>query len=460
MLSLIKNEFIKIFKKRSFLIVTLIFILYALLTIFIYIDMNNERYLDDVDIKELENINKELDLTKEQDLNDYLLNISKIEAYKLKEKFKRTSTSYLVDNYLYDIIYKRNENKYKTKNPNLDVTLENEYNILYTKIKNDDYKYFLNLEKEQYIEKKKVGNTEVLEAFIKINDYQLDNDIPYDESNYLYKSLDFIKTNITEYINLKTKSVLSKEETNRLEYLEQEININKYIIENKVNVNDDTSLYAVLNNFANEFELFILIYIILISGSIVSEEFNKGTIKFLLTKPYKRKTILTAKLLTVLLLVPLVILFMIIMEIIIGGLILGFDSLKLPVLLFNNGSIIKMPILKYLLLSLGGKAPIYLILTLCCFMLSTVTLSNSAAITLTFLLYLIGNVINGLALTYSYKIFKLFVSLHWDFSYLINFKTNPYNIKPFISLMVVGVYSLLMLLISYIVFNKKDVKNI
>ncbi|MCM1052683.1 MAG: ABC transporter permease [Ruminococcus sp.] len=463
MIRLIKNELVKIFKKRSFMIVTIVFILYALLTNFIYKDMDNYNLESGPDIKELESINKDLDITLEENLDEYIENISMIDALKLKDKFKGTSTDYLIDTYLYDIIFEKYTNKYKTKDPNLDITLENKYNILYTKIKNNDYKYFLNLEKERIEEKIKTATDKKVlklnESLLKIYEYRLDNSIPYDNQDYLYQSINYITTNLAEYYNLKDKNGLTKEETKRLNFLEKEININKYVIENKININDSSSLYAVLKNFSSEFELFILIYIVLICGSIVSEEFNKGTIKFLLTKPYKRSTILTSKLLTVLLLVPLVILFMIITEIILGGIILGFKTIELPAILYNH-SLISVPILKYLLLTLGAKIPIYLILTVFSFMLSVITLSTSASITLTFLLYLVGNIINSLALTYSFNLFKLFVSLHWDFSYLINFTNNPYNIKPLISLLVVGIYIIIMLIISYMFFNKKDVKNI
>ena len=46
----------------------------------------------------------------------------------------------------------------------------------------------------------------------------------------------------------------------------------------------------------SEVNIFIIICIIMVSGSIVSDEYNKGTIKYLLIKPYKRYKILLSKL--------------------------------------------------------------------------------------------------------------------------------------------------------------------
>ena len=65
----------------------------------------------------------------------------------------------------------------------------------------------------------------------------------------------------------------------------KEANINKYYIENNIrNIKDYDNRY-ILVNLLNEYELFILIFIIMISGSIVSDEFNKGTIKLLFNSP-------------------------------------------------------------------------------------------------------------------------------------------------------------------------------
>ena len=237
---------------------------------------------------------------------------------------------------------------------------------------------------------------------------------------------------------------------------------NYYILDNKVDINNNSSLNMVLRNFTIEFSLFILIYVILICGSIVSEEYSKGTIKYLLTKPYKRSTILMSKLLSALLLIPIIILFMLIIEIVVGGLIFGFSSLSIPVVIFNRvtDNLVTYNVLIYTLLSLLSELPMYLVLGTLCFALSTITRSTSAATTITFLFYLIGGVISELALTYNWHIFKAFVSIHWRFSYLVDFTSNPYNINPWISLLTVLIYIGVILCLAFIYFNKKDVKNI
>jgi len=281
-------------------------------------------------------------------------------------------------------------------------------------------------------------------------------------NNYLNNAIIDIETNLVEYRNLKNKTNLTREEKERFNVLNSIHLKSNYILEHKEDINNDGTLRAILKNFNSEFQIFILIYIVMICGSIVSEEFNKGTIKYLLTKPYKRRTILTSKLLTIIILVPLVILFMILIEVIMGGIILGFDSLNVPIVIYNTtqGALVKYSCFNYLFMILFASAPIYFILSILCFALSTITCSTSAAITITFLFYLVSEVVRNLVLIYDIKILKAFVSIHWDFSYLINYQNNPFKFKPIVSLLIVLIYISVTLCISYIYFEKKDVKNI
>ncbi len=470
MIRLIKNELKKIFKKKSFYIVSIIFILYCILTNVLYKNINvlniDNILGTSVDIEDLKEENENLDLDNEDDLLEYVTNLSLIETEELKKEINNNTASYLIDNYLYDLIQEANIYKYIGQdNDAYDIQRE-DIDKEITRIKANDWQYYTNLKIKNY--QNEVDNAanylakERLFKLIELEQYRLNNDLGYDQTNYLNQAIEDMEIDYLEYLNLRDKENKSADEKERYYQLEEEIMKDNYILENKVDLNKGDSLNAVLRNFPNEFGLFILIYTVMISGSIVSEEFNKGTIKSLLTKPYKRSKIIISKLLTVLLLIPVLILMMILGEIIIGGLILGFKSLATPVLIFNSHtlSLVKFNIFIYLLLSVLSVLPMYLVLGCFCFMLSTLTNSTSAAITITFLVYLFGNIASSLALTYNLKILKLLVSLHWDFSYLVNCLENPYGFKWLTSLIVILIYLIIMVVISVVNFAKKDVKNI
>jgi len=145
-------------------------------------------------------------------------------------------------------------------------------------------------------------------SLIKIFQYRMNNRIEYSKDDYIHVALNELEIYLPDYFTLKNKGTLNKEEKEYYQEMKNTIATNEYIIKNKKDINDNNSLVNVLHNFPSDFGLFILIYIIMISGSIVSEEFSKGTIKYLLTKPYRRRTILASKLITILLLIPIIIL--------------------------------------------------------------------------------------------------------------------------------------------------------
>lgn len=464
MINLITIECKKIFKKKSFLIVTVLFVLFALFTNTIYKDMNNYLSFDEyVDVMSLKERNEELDLTKKEELEEYVYNLSLIETEELKESYDGNTKKYLIEEYVSPLIEEKNTAKYYENDEARVEEISNTINNYLEKVKEGDWKYFTNIRlsflNETYINATDDITKERYQELINLTNYRLANDVAYDES-YLDNAINFLETNLFEYYNLKNDNNLTKDEETRLESLKEDYLINHYILEHKTDVNNEATIRGVMKDFNDNFGIFILIYLVMICGSIVSEEFNKGTIKYLLTKPYTRNKILTSKLLTVLILMPLIVIGMMLIELLLGGIMLGFDSLKVPVLLMNDSTVITMNVLKYSVLNLLSVSPMYLVLIILCFTLSTVTTSTSASITITFLFYLASNIIRNFVLWYNLKFLNWFVSIHWNFSYLVTGESNPFEIKAYISGIVISIYVIVMLLISYIYFHKKDVKNI
>lgn len=462
MIKLIKNELKKIFSKKSFYIITLIFILFTILTNVIYKDMGDYSYSSEVSIDEVKEENKLLDPQNPDEVYIYINNLSEIQAYELKEKYSSSTQEYLIDTYYHDELYDYNQAKYIDKK-NIKEK-EAKLNNLLEKIEKEDWKYFVNLDLETiekspvYDQNAKIRN----EYYISLKKYRLDNNINFDKDNFLNIALLDVEANLYEYLNLKNKDKLTSLEESSFKNLQEDMITNKYILEEKLDLNARDTLRGVLINFSAEFGLFILIYVILISSSMLSEEFNKGTIKYLLTKPYKRSSILTSKLLAMLILLPIILIMMLLIEFIVGGLVFGFNSLSIPMTIYESASasLKVMPLLNYVIKSLILILPMYLVILIFSFMISTITASTSAACTLSFMLYLVGGVISNIAITHSYKIFKLFVSLYWDFSYLVKGAANPYNVSTVLSLLVVFLYIGIMLCITYVYFSRKDVKNI
>lgn len=120
----------------------------------------------------------------------------------------------------------------------------------------------------------------------------------------------------------------------------ERIELEKYAIENNITYNIITNSqneniqlpkdarYLLVKVFDN-FDIIIIILIIYLSSTMISEEYNSGTIKKLLTKPHKRTPILLSKIGTNIFIIIIVTIFMILLQYLLGGLLFGFDSYEL-----------------------------------------------------------------------------------------------------------------------------------
>jgi len=151
----------------------------------------------------------------------------------------------------------------------------------------------------------------------KLLQYRLDNNVSY-ETGYLNTALTQLTTQKEQVLSYEGKDNLSTDEKNSYNNAKNQLLTNEYIINNKVDINNTQSLKTVLQGFFDEYEFFLVTFIIMVAGAIVSDEFNKGTIKSLLIVPFKRSQILGAKFITVLLMVPIISLITLIFELIVG----------------------------------------------------------------------------------------------------------------------------------------------
>ena len=237
---------------------------------------------------------------------------------------------------------------------------------------------------------------------------------------------------------------------------------NKYILEEKIDTNDSSTLRSVIMNFYNEYAFLIIVFIIMIAGSIVSDEFSRGTIKSLLTIPHSRSKILLAKYLTVILLIPFIILFLLVCELLIGGLLLGFDSLSIPAVVYNiahNGVDI-LNIFSYFGLYTLANLPELLLLTTLAFTCSIILNNTAFAVAITFCGMIASQIINGLAISYDIKVLDYFVTTNWDFTVFLFGGSSPFGLTIAHGVMVCLTYLILMLLIGFAIFTNKDIKNV
>lgn len=485
---LIKNELIKIFKKKTiYITMLLVFLLIIFMNIIIKASSNSyssaymysESYMNSLK-EELSELNPE----NPSDITLYINLKSEIELNELMYKYKDSEWKLsIINERIAPYITEKNNYMYgESKDENQVIKINNKIDELMTRINNDDWEYFakedleranktiedLNFKKSQTVDSEvlKSLNSEIENAKIdkEIASLRLEKKIPYG-SDYLNTAIMTYKSSsstIIEYDNVENRELEYEEQKQYNKALENREE-SKYIIQTGIDVNKIDSLKFILQNFYSQFGIFLIVVIIMIAGTIVSEEFNKGTIKLLLVKPYTRNKILASKFITTLIIIAFVIITTIIMQILAGGILFGFDSLNLPVIAynFNTNVLQEINIFAYLGMQTLMQLPMIILLATLAFAISTIFSNSAIAITISLLGYMSSAIINQLIIGYNISFMKYFVTMNWDLSqYLFGSLPNMQGMNMLMSIITCIIYLAIMLIPTFIIFKKRNIKNI
>lgn len=469
--NLVKNEVIKIVKKKSFYIMLIVVLAYIVLANimnkYVYNSIMNYDYYSEEYIDILKEEMKNLNLENQQDLDIYIGDKTEIDTYELLKQYDKESWQYKLipekaGNYLSEI----NTYTYKIKDEEALNEAKNKYDKFLERLKSNDWKSFTQEEIDslkQYQEgqdensKDKITNIQ-----IETLEMRLKYDIAYGD-DYKNEALSRYQQSKITINELENKNNKTYEEEKEYQKAKEDAEKSKYAIEQNKDVYNTADSRGFLLNVFSKYELFIIIVIVSIAGAIVSDEFNKGTIKLLLVRPYNRIKILIAKFITVLITILFIMVVTVILQFIIGGIFFGFDSLSIPAIIYNHntGKLIEMSILKNILITGIGKMPIYILMGTLAFAISTLFNNTPVAITITLMGYMASSIINQFAYYYDIKWLKFFVTPNWDFTQffygslpLLKGLTVPF------SAVICLIYFAIMMSVSLVVFKKRNIKNI
>ena len=427
---------------------------------------------------ELETLNPD----KPSDVTTYINILSDIQLSEIMEQHEDAEWKLaIINERIAPYISERNTYQYGAEKNEEQVEIINqEIDELLAKLDENDWKYFakedlaqaeqqieeLNRQKEQTEDTAVIKNIDsqiqTAETEKEIAEYRINKEIPYgnDYLNRAISNLQMANSNLVNFGNADELTYQEKLEYNS--YLEVQAE-SRYILDTGNDINNSDSLKGILQSFYSQFGIFLIVVVVMIAGTIVSEEFNKGTIKLLLVKPYTRSKILMAKAITTLIMIIFVIIVTLLMEILIGGVIFGFDSLSEPAVAynFNTNTIQEMNIFANLGLQTLTQLPMIILLATLAFAISTTFTNSTLAITISLLGYMAGSIINQLAIAYNLQFMKYFVTMNWDLSIYAN-GALPYmeGMNITMSIIICIVYFLIMMIPTFIIFKKRNIKNI
>ena len=430
------------------------------------------------DALELHTELKKYNVNNPNDKNIYLTLKTKLDCINNQNKYPKNTWQYLKYNdYLYSYLYNINYYKYINKNKNLLNESLNQYQQELKYFKKNNWRHFVTQEKKelsnQLLEITKTIESEfdkqtklelekerqTIENKLLIIQYRLEKNIDYG-NNYLNRALTDFENKQQELKQQKNNSYQEKISHNELI---KEIELDKYIINKKINIKKENNLNYQLRDIIDDYELFIVIIILLASSILIGEEFNKGTIKLLLIKPFNRFEILLSKYLTAIIIMLLTIIFIALIQLIIGGIFFGFDSLSNPVPIynFNINKVVEYNIISYMLIRIIIRIPMFIMLITISILVSNIINNTIGSFSLIMLLYMFSLVINNIIIEYNLKLFQYFLTMNWDFKqYLFGSLSNFSYLNLKKSILIYIIYVIIFLSIMFINFKKKNIKNI
>ena len=483
MSKLIKNELIKIFSKKSMIVIGVI-----ILVIIIGFNVLNKisqnmsnsysaysesyiRYLDE----ELSN----LDPNKPSDINKYVETKSQKDLAILAKDYKETSwQAEVIGTVISPTIEEMNNYEYIDKNNEALTISKAQYDEMLTALKNNDWKYFANKELDSLNTQIEELNALIaqdsenddlktqlksLELQKEVVNLRLDKNINYGSDNYKSIAVQNYRMYMGNYIQSSQGRNLTDEDKSEINGYLEKANLYKYDLYNDTEYQNTATANYTFQNSIGTYIAIIVMVVVIVAGVSISEEFNKGTVKLLLVRPYSRTKILISKLIAVFITMLITTATILLLQFIIGGIVYGFGTYMMNVVQFDftTNSIVTLNIFAYLGLIFICKLPIFILIGTLAFALSTLFLNSPLAVALPILGYMGSDMINMIAISYKWDWVKYFVTPNWDLSqYLFGGTPMFSGISVEFSITICAIYFVIMLVASIVSFKKRNIKNV
>ncbi|MGN1372309.1 MAG: ABC transporter permease subunit [Candidatus Coprovivens sp.] len=473
MINLIRNELVKISHKKSVLVLSIVVIGLLIFSFIIEKSFVNNGY-DSVEqnYNYYKNELEFYDLNKESELRMYVGDLTFFKTYELLLDYSDDESPeyYYVFNDIQPVLNNMYYAKYISKIDDEYQLYKKQYDEMVKKLENFDWEADLLKEKrefEQQVEDLKNSENvskkeiEVLNYEIEAIDYRLKYKIPYSYSN-ASSLVDEYKSSAISYldVNKDESSYKDREELINKRELEKKLYISKYKLDHELFDDDNNETIQAIASVLSIVDFIIVIALLIICGEVVAEEFNKGTIKQLLVRPFSRNKILVSKIIASFISFLLFVLFYFILNVLYYMILdNNFGIVFSNIIEYNyfTGNVFEINLLAYSLLNFVAILPCYLCLFAFVILVGVLTTNVVGAIASGLALLFIPSFINVML---NDKI-RSFLPLYcWDFTtYLFGgISSNP-NSSLLKSSIVCLVFLVVVLVLAFVFFKKKDIKN-
>ncbi|MBQ4030751.1 MAG: ABC transporter permease subunit [Bacilli bacterium] len=483
MIKLVKIELKKLFAKK--MIYIFLGIIVVLTLGIVIIDKNVNKFYEGIEY----GLNAELykssmegyDLNDPEQLEYYVEDKTYYDTIMLAKDYEVYSSEHLyVEDEIRETISCMNENEFITKDKEAYNECKKKYDEQIDFLKHFDGKKLIQMRLDEVNER--ISSIEfglnasaldsetmenelnVLKLQKEVLEYRLENNILIDGS-VLSGQLDLYVASYMNYLGFDNdKNYVDRRDSFAKRKAEEEYYIAKYKFEH--NMYEDYHRTASYDTTASEVEdifnggFFTLLFLVLVGGSIVAEEFNKGTIKQLLLKPYSRTKIMTSKIIAAICAFIFFLVCYACAVIIINAIAYGeVKSLFEPLLYYHFGTheVIKHSLLFACLERIVVIMPMYLILLGISILVGVITTNTAVSIIVPIVFNTAAGIINMLA---QGKIFAYFPTMCWNLSEYLHGGIPEFKYSTLSTSIIVDIVTIVLLYGACIlIFKKKDIKN-
>lgn len=325
-----------------------------------------------------------------------------------------------------------------------------------------------------------------LEERLEATEYRYNNKIPYDNKNWKNNTIRDISYKIdekgerllseTEFTQYNSERVAKgytyeeykKDYEKKIKSIEQDIALNWYSLENNISqVEFDNDIRNSVDSTYLMYVSFAIILCIIIGGGIVSSEYSTGTVRLLMIRPVSRWKILISKLISVFIIGYGVLLITVVLNIISSGIMNGFGGLATKVISFSGESIVRQNFIISIIPKLLFSSISLIFIIALVFAISTIIKNTALAVGLTTVAYLGSSaatlIMANLGMRWVEKTILPYMSLSTFITnpYYIQMFKDQYNIvlNPTMGAIQLIVFAVILIIASFLVFEKRDVKN-
>ncbi|GAB3071338.1 ABC transporter permease [Salinicoccus sesuvii] len=229
---------------------------------------------------------------------------------------------------------------------------------------------------------------------------------------------------------------------------------NNYLLENDIRPYGYHAGSFVLENVFTS--SLVSLFVIIIAGGIVANEFRWGTIKQLLIRPISRSKILLSKYIALLLFTFFTVVFLLVVNTIVGAIFYGVPVINPEVIVDRPDGMESNTLLSEIFMQYGFRVLNIIVLATFGFMISSIFRSSALAIGLSMFLMFIGTTVAQAMSQYEWSKYILFANT--DLSvYFSPFGPIREEMTIGFSIAVIAVYMIVFIVAAWSIFTKRDV---